>query len=238
MKAKKREGPVPMDPHMLIATALWCPCGTDMVHVANGLYLCSYLVRDILWLRVLTILAGLSLLPFYGSCSDHILWAPIAWNLVFMTVNVVQIGLLIHERRPQLLFGPEQELYRRIFADLTPGEFRKLMKHGEWREIEPVGTIVRRDTVVRDMQVLWKGAVTVRAGGRVIAQLRPGQFVGEMSFLSGEKATADVIAAEPSSLLAWSQESLNELLEKQPALGFKIRGILGRDVVTKLRAHG
>lgn len=226
-------------PHSwLIASVIWCPCVTDMVHLANVLYLCSYLVRDILWLRVLTILAGLSLLPFYGSCSDHVLWAPIAWNLVFMTVNLVQIGLLMRERRPQLLRGPEQELYKQVFSDLTPGEFRRLMKLGEWREIAKGSTIVHRDSVVLDMQVLREGALEVRAAGGVIAQLKPGQFVGEMSFLSGEKATTDVIATEPSRVLAWSQESLNELLEKKPALAFKIRGILGRDVVAKLRAHG
>lgn len=226
-------------PHpWLIASVIWCPCVTDMVHLANVLYLCSYLVRDILWLRVLTILAGLSLLPFYGSCSDHVLWAPIAWNLVFMTVNLVQIGLLVRERRPQLLMGPEQELYKQVFSDLTPGEFRRLMKLGEWREIADGSTIVHRDSVVLDMQVLREGTLEVRAAGGVIAQLKPGQFVGEMSFLSGEKATADVIATEPSRVLAWSQESLNELLERKPALAFKIRGILGRDVVAKLRAHG
>jgi hypothetical protein len=222
----------------LFASVIWCPCITDVVHLANVLYLCSYLVRDILWLRVLTVFAGLSLLPFYSSCSDHILWAPIAWNLVFMTVNLVQIGILLRERRPQLLVGPEQELYTQVFSELTPGEFRRLMKLGEWREIAPGSTIVHRDSMVLDMQVLRAGALEVRAAGNVIALLKPGQFVGEMSFLSGEKATADVIATEPSRVLAWSQESLNDLLEKRPTLAFKIRGILGRDVVAKLRAHG
>lgn len=222
----------------LIAGTVWCPCVTDMVHVANVLYLCSYLVRDMLWLRVLTVVAGLSLLPFYGSCSDHVLWAPIAWNLVFMAVNLVQIGILLRERRPQFLIGPEQDLYREVFADLTPGEFRRLMKLASWREIEPGHTIVRRDTVVRDMLVLREGALEVRVAGRVIARLAPGQFVGEMSFLSGNTATADVIASEASCVIAWSQENLNALLEKKPALAFKMRGILGRDVVAKLRAHG
>jgi hypothetical protein len=223
---------------VLVANVIWCPCVTDMVHVANVLYLCSYLVRDILWLRVLTVLAGLSLLPFYGSCSEHILWAPIVWNLVFMTVNVVQIAILLFERRPQLLLGPERDLYAQVFSDLSPGEFRRMVALGEWREIEPGDTIVRRDTVVHDMLVLKDGALDVSVAGRVIARLVPGQFVGEMSFLTGEKATADVTAAQSSRVLAWSQESLTALLEKKPALAFKIRGILGRDVVAKLRAHG
>ena len=108
----------------------------------------------------------------------------------------------------------------------------------EWREIAAGSTIVHRDTVVHDMQVLRQGGLEVRTAAGVIARLEPGQFVGEMSFISGEKATADVVATEPSRVLAWSQESLNTLLEKKPALAFKIRGILGRDVVAKLRSHG
>ena len=83
-----------MDPAVLFLAMMYCPCVDDMVHVANVLYLTSYLVRDILWLRVLTIFAGLSLLPFYCNCSDHVLWAPIGWNALFITVNLIQIGIL------------------------------------------------------------------------------------------------------------------------------------------------
>lgn len=208
------------------------------MHVANVLYLCSYLVRDILWLRVLTVAAGLSLIPFYGSCSEHVLWAPIAWNIVFMTVNVVQIGFLLRERRPQLFAGAEQELYATVFADLNPGEFRRLLKLGSWEDVAAGTTLVHRDTLVEDMMVLQSGAMEVRVDDDVIARLAAKQFIGEMSFLTGHTATADVVATEPCRVLVWSQESLSEALEKKPGLAFKIRGILGRDVVAKLRAHG
>ena len=232
------EETVLMDPAILFLITMYCPCVDDMVHVANVLYLTSYLVRDILWLRVLTIFAGLSLLPFYCNCSDHILWAPIGWNALFITVNLVQIGILLRERRPRRMDGPEQELYDKVFSELTPGEFRRLVKLGEWREIEAGTMIIQRDSVVHDIQVLERGALEVRSAGKIIARNEPGQFVGEMSFLSGERATADVVASEPSQVLAWSQESLNKLLDKKPALAYKMRGILGRDVVVKLREHG
>jgi CRP-like cAMP-binding protein len=98
--------------------------------------------------------------------------------------------------------------------------------------------IIQRDSVVHDIQVLERGALEVRSGGEIIARNEPGQFIGEMSFLSGERATADVVATEASQVLAWSQESLNKLLDKKPVLAYKMRGILGRDVVVKLRAHG
>lgn len=39
------------------------------IHIANVIYLCSYLVKNILWLRVLTVVAGSVLLGYY-------LWMP------------------------------------------------------------------------------------------------------------------------------------------------------------------
>ena len=36
-----------------------------LIHLANLLFLASYAVRDILWLRVLTVLASMPLLLFF-----------------------------------------------------------------------------------------------------------------------------------------------------------------------------
>ena len=72
----------------------------------------------------------------------------------------------------------------------------------------------------------------------VQSRLKPGQFIGEMSFLSGNRAAADVVTTEPCRVLAWPQPALARLLDKSSGLSFKLRAVLGRDVVAKLRAHG
>lgn len=69
-----------------------------LVHVANVLYLVSYLVKDVLWLHVLTVVAGLVSMPYFGLRADP-LWAPVAWNVVFVAINTYQIHLLWRERR-------------------------------------------------------------------------------------------------------------------------------------------
>lgn len=222
----------------LVAVAVWNPCVTDMVHVANVLYLCSYLVRDILWLRVLSVAAGLSLLPYYCNCGSHPLWAPITWNLLFTFVNLVQIAVLVAERWPRRLAGPERDLHESVFSDLSVGEFLRLVKKGSWRTVPAGERVVEQGTVVGDMMILTEGRMEVRVDGRVIADLEPRQFIGEMSFLSGNRAAADVVAVEACRVLAWPQPLLTKLFEKNPGLAFKIRGVLGRDMVAKLRAHG
>lgn len=215
----------------------WSPCVQDMVHVANVLYLASYLVRDILWLRMLTVVAMLCLFPYFYSCGAEPLWAPIIWNGIFLAVNLFQIGLLVRERWPRELHDAERALYDNVFSDLQPGEFVKLLAEGSWREAAAGETIVADGSVVHDMMVLHEGTAEVRKGDKVLAALAPGQFVGEMSFLSGNKAGADVVTPKPAKFMSWAQDELEAFLDKNPSISFKVRGVLGRDVVTKLRAQ-
>ena len=215
----------------------WNPCVADMIHFANVLDLVSYLVRDIFYLRILTVVAIFSLMPYYFTCGDDPLWAAIAWNGVFAGVNAFQIGLLIKERWPRNLHGAERELYDTVFKDLKPGEFVKLLGVGGWRDTTSGESLVEDGSVVHHMMVLTAGEAEVRKGDKIVARLKPGQFVGEMSFLSGDKAGADVVTPKTAKLMSWPQAALDKFLAKNGSLSFKVRGVLGRDVVTKLRAH-
>ncbi len=68
------------------------------IHVANIVYLGSYLVRDVLWLRILTV-CGLSLAVAFFCMRLNPTSAPVFWHAVFVGVNIVQIGRLMRQRR-------------------------------------------------------------------------------------------------------------------------------------------
>ncbi len=108
---------------------------TGWIHFANVLYLVSYLVQDILWLRVLTVVAALSLIPYYAT---NWLGEAIAWNVVFLVINVVQIKLLMIRRLIKvLLFTDVGQCYRRKasvkpdgysrYFSRAPTNFRSIM---------------------------------------------------------------------------------------------------------------
>jgi hypothetical protein len=50
-------------------------------------------------LRVLTVIACCLLIPYFYSQPTPLM-VPIYWQIIFVGVNLVQIGILIHERRP------------------------------------------------------------------------------------------------------------------------------------------
>src|SRR5262249_61494069 len=102
-------------------------------HLANVIYVFSYLVTDIMWLRILAVAGGVSSLT-WPLTTPLPAKTFIGWTLVYNTINVVQIVRLWHERRPLRLTGEEQALYTATFRCLTPREFRRLLAAGRWRE--------------------------------------------------------------------------------------------------------
>lgn len=206
-----------------------------LIHVANVLYLCSYLVKDIFWLRALTVVAGLVLLAFYALQPTPV-WAAIAWNVLFTVINVVQLVLLFLERRPVALGEREQRLYRLVFRSLTPREFVKLLAVGRWEEARTDERLVQSGQALERIMVILAGRTAVRAGDKEIAKLGEGQFVGEMSFLTGQTPTAEVVALEPTRYVAWPTRDLSHFLKTNPALRAAIQMVIGTDLVGKLRA--
>src|SRR5258706_4467536 len=111
---------------------------------ANFCYLilaASYLVTNLLWLRVLAIVAlGLEGIYFYVA-SRPPLWVGIAWAAIFVGINLVQLLLMTRDRLAVRMSERERLLHRGLFAELTPVQFHRLLKIGEWREVEDGTTL-------------------------------------------------------------------------------------------------
>ncbi|QEG36550.1 cyclic nucleotide-binding domain-containing protein [Bythopirellula goksoeyrii] len=211
---------------------------TNLLHLGNILYLVAYSVRDVLWLRILMVAAMFCLLPYYFCCSATPLYEPIAWQSIFIAVNLFQIGLLILERRPVFLGEEELRLYRTIFRSLQPREFTKLLSVAEWKKAREGEVLMQQDQPVSELLLIANGRGRIEVDGRSVAEVVSHQFVGEMGFLTEQVASARVVTVLPTEYLSWPVEKLRTLFENSPQLHMKVQGILGADVVDKLRKEG
>jgi hypothetical protein len=207
---------------------------TVLIHVANVMYVGSYLVKDILWLRLLTILGGLVLMAYYVLLPMP-LWAAVGWNVLFLSINAWQIRLLVLERRPVRLAPREARLYQLAFRSLTLHEFAKLLAIAQWEDLEPGARVVEQDQPLERIMVIAMGRAGVEIGGTKLAELRPGCFAGEMSFLSGGRPNASVVALEPTTVVWWPHRKLRSLLDGNAPLRAAVQRLIGEDLVAKLR---
>ena len=200
--------------------------------------LCAYLVRDILWLRALAIGSCLTFMVYVFLRPGAPDWILIGWNGVFVLVNLVQIVILFLENRAVSFSTEERELRDTIFRNFSDIEFMKLFKYAEWTDIKAGTKIVEEGEPVSDLLFLTKGTCRVEVGGVTKAKTYPFMFVGEISFLSGDEASATVIIEQQSRCVKWSQESLRKLVRSYPSIDLALKSVVGQDLSVKVKAHG
>ncbi len=161
-------------------------------------------------------------------------WAAIAWNIVFSAINLWQIQLLLHDRRPVSLGPDELRLYQIAFRRLTEREFAQLLAIGQWKEMGAGQRLVRRGEALDQLIVLASGGPR-RSRWQDLGRAPRGLLVGEMSFVTGQAPNADVVAMEPTRTVSWQGEVLRKLLETNVELRAAVQQVIGEDLIAKLR---
>lgn len=198
------------------------------ITVANVLYLASYSVRDILWLRILTVIAGFLLIPYYALQPSPLIVA-IAWNAVFIAINVYWIVRLARERRPVHLAPDEARLRLLSFPSLTQREACRLFALGIWEDLAPSDSLVQHDKQSDRFSVILRGGADVTHHGVKIAELGEGQFVGVID-VHADEIDADVIVRENTRIMCWRRGQLQEFLEDRPDVALALERSVGLEV--------
>jgi len=198
---------------------------------------CSYLltllalsIRGIFWLRiVLTVSQFGHLINAY--MNDDINKG--GWTIIFIIINLVQIMIIFREKRE--LFIPEQirDLYENIFHTKTSREFLHFWDKGELMHVDNKTLISQGDNQENLMLVL-NGTAEVIRNDKKIATLERGQFIAEISYITGKPASADVLVSNDLTYYVWDKKSLSELRKKNSNIMQKLDHILTLDMAGKL----
>lgn len=203
-----------------------------LVNSGYFMQLIALLTKDILWLRAILIVAQ-SVVCAYAY---RIGVMPIFfWNIAFVTINIVRLAGILNERRPIKLPSAEEDVYRLAFAAMTRREFLYLWEMGHTQEHDNQ-QLIHEGEKQKDLVLLLDGCVSVQRAGQHLARLGRGTFIAEMSFVSGDPASADVMADGRVRTRAWSQEKLFALEQLNPSLLIKLQNILARDLSSKVKA--
>jgi len=205
-----------------------------LIHIANVLYLFSYSMRDILWLRILTIAAACFMLPYFYYQPEP-LYPPIFWNLVFVALNVYWITRLLLERRPVKLSDDERLLCQIAFRSLTAREVKKILKLSSWENADPGECFVSKNERLERLILIYSGQADVEIDGKKVGKLRAGQFIGELSYFTDEVAAANVVATEKTRYVSWPKDRLKGFLEKDSELRAAFQIILGSVLAKRLK---
>src|SRR5262249_40473588 len=151
------------------------------------------------------------------------LWTVIYWNVLFAVINIVQVAIIIKERSGVRFTEEEKELHETLFKNFAPFEFMKLMRIAKWVNANEGQALAVERQPIDSVMLIYNGLVRVEANGQEVATLKDGNFIGELSFISGGPASATVKALRPTRYVAWPKEAINQLLSRNPSMRFAMQ---------------
>ncbi len=200
-------------------------------HIAYALLITSMMMRNMNWLRFFAILAGSISSVFYFMLSDMV---SMFWEAMFTLVNVAQFLILQVENRRGKFSEEETMFINTCLPDVERAHARRVVKIGAWTEVQEGATLVTEETIPLSLQFIVSGSADVVRNGKVIGAVKVGDFVGEMSYLTKNPASATVITSERTRFLAFDRKLLNEHLARNVEVRQAFEASFNRNLVDKL----
>lgn len=209
---------------------------TILLNCGYIIYLAAFLAKKIVWLRLLTITGNFLIVPYFLYFHETPLWNSFVWTCIYTIINLVMLFIIYLESRPISLDDLEQRIYDRTFKSLEPRVFKKLIDHGSLEEFQPDVNLVTRDSELDSLMYVVEGeaVVVLKHGEKLI--IPTGGFIGEQSYITGEKTSADVkTGKEAAKIILWNSEELRKHLAGKEVLKDSLDLIFTADLIHKLR---
>ncbi|OUS16498.1 hypothetical protein A9Q97_02350 [Rhodospirillales bacterium 47_12_T64] len=205
-----------------------------LVGIGFLLTLIAFVISDILWLRIFTILAKLSmaiaaLLPENGP-----LWLSFSGNMLLIAINLAHSSILIMERRRSSLSEEEQQLKDKAFPSMDRTFVKRLFSAATWHDYEKGQTLLIEGEYPEKLFLILEGKAFISLVHKRIGEIGPGQFAGEMSFLTRQSAGASVVTRKPTRCLVWKRSVVEELYKKDHDLQMILTAAIGMDLAGKI----
>jgi CRP-like cAMP-binding protein len=190
------------------------------------------LMRRMVWLRSLAVASGLAKIVYRAFfVIDPV---SVLWEAIFVAVNIGQLVLIWYYERHHTFADDEVHFAQSIPAGIDRRSIKRVLEFSRLRQVETGETLTHEGEVVRELMYVTSGVVTIERAGHVIAACGPGDYVGEMSFLTGAPASATARAIKPVRVLAFDQARLHEAIETDIGIRRAMESSLNLNLVGKL----
>lgn len=109
-----------------------------------------------------------------------------------------------------------------IFSELSKKELKSVSRLMTQLSVKDGRELTRQGEPGREFLIILEGTAVVRRDGRKVADLGPGDFLGELAVLSGAPRTATVVATSDMVLEALNRREFMAVLDESPKLAKKI----------------
>ena len=114
-----------------------------------------------------------------------------------------------------------------LFAECSKAELRELAMTADEIDLRDGHVLTREGRPGREFFVLVDGTARVTRDSKTIADLRAGDWFGEIALLTNAPRTATVTATSPVDVLVITDRRFRSVVETMPSIALKVLSCVG-----------
>ncbi len=113
-----------------------------------------------------------------------------------------------------------------LFASLSDQERRRIAQSADEVDLPEGEHLVREGRFAYEIFVIEEGTAKVLRGDEHIADLGPGDVIGEMATMTDGQRNATVISTSPVTLIVMTAREFRHIAQDMPSVGARIQEII------------
>jgi CRP-like cAMP-binding protein len=158
------------------------------------------------------------------------------WMGLLLAACLLLLGRTLYERRKASFTAEERRMVDSLVTGLSQNRARHLIDQGLWLTGKAGDVLTREGEPVDHLYYLAEGEARVTMAGRQIGTCHAGDLIGELTVLSGEKASATVILDGPARFWCAPAEDLRPYVEAHDDIRRAIEHGFAKALKSKLHA--
>lgn len=206
--------------------------GAVFGHLAALLLVLAMFRTDIRSIRWVAMGSALAALVFVLLSGVGLVW--ILWALALAMACGLQLLRLESRRRSGKMLPEERELFAHVMQVQEPAQQRRLSDLMRWEDIAEGALLMEDGQSNPPLIYVASGSARITHDAHEVGRCGAGDFLGEMSIVSGARASASVTAAEPMRIARFDRDALAQLANEMPEISKAINAALNRSLAQKL----
>jgi CRP-like cAMP-binding protein len=157
------------------------------------------------------------------------------WATALALANAGQLFRLAHRNRRSDMTAEQRDLIESVLQVHDPEQKRELLGVIAWRDAKLSEVLMWQGQKAPPLIYLVSGQVTIEQDGVELGVCETGDFIGEMSLISGQRATATVTVVQAARIAVFDREHLLRLTAQIPSMARALDQTFNRGLTEKIQ---